>query len=38
MTKPAAIGTALVARVARPAAVSASPCWKPACKTLVPSA
>src|SRR4029453_12518275 len=37
-TKPAAIGTAFVTRVAMPAAVSALPCWNAAWSTLVPAA
>ena len=35
---PAAIGSALVNSVARPAVVSAPPRWKPACRTAVPAA
>jgi hypothetical protein len=37
-TNPAAIGTAFVASVAMPAAVSASPRWYAHCSTLVPTA
>jgi len=37
-TKPAAIGTAFVTRVAMPAAVSALPCWNAAWSTPVPAA
>ena len=37
-TKPAAMGTAFVTKVAMPAPVSALPCWNAAWSTLVPAA